>query len=47
MYSHDKGYADLVDWKVNCKALEKVGNYDLTQEDPRVFRRAGESDPRE
>ena len=47
MYSCDKDYADLVDWKVNCKPLEKVGNYDLLQEDSRVFRRVAESYPRE
>ena len=38
MYTHEKGCDEPHEWKLGCTELEKVGNYDLTQENPWVFR---------
>ena len=47
MYICEKGYDNPVRWTTSCKALEKVGNYDLTQEDATIFLKADHSVPRE
>ena len=47
MYVRERGYDEPVEWKLHCKALEKVGAYDLSQEDPDVFRNLHPDYPRE
>ena len=43
----EKGYDDPVPMRLVCDPLEKVGNYDLSQEDPAVFKNVDPKVPRE
>ena len=46
-WAREKGYDDPVPMRLVCDPLEKVGNYDLSQEDPAVFKNVDPEVPRE
>ena len=46
-WTREKGYDEPIALRLMCEPLQKVGNYDISQEDPAVFKQVDPEVPRE
>ena len=46
-WTREKGYDEPIALRLTCEPLQKVGNYDISQEDPAVFKQVDPEVPRE